>query len=79
MDICFVSGAIYEANFFIINEQFVNDMKKEGLWNNSLSEAVKDVDGDVSLLDIPEKYKEKYKLYGIRCTAHSHAGTSQAV
>ncbi len=55
---------VYEnksGNFFIINEQFVNDMKKEGLWNNSLSEAVKDVDGDVSLLDIPEKYKEKYK------------------
>jgi len=55
---------VYEnksGNFFIINEQFVDDMKKEGLWNAQLADAVKEVDGDVSLLDIPEKYKEKYK------------------
>ena len=55
---------VYEnksGNFFIINEQFVDDMKKEGLWNSQLADAVKEVDGDVSLLDIPEKYKEKYK------------------
>ena len=55
---------VYEnksGNFFIINEQFVDDMKKEGLWTPQLADAVKEVDGDVSLLDIPEKYKEKYK------------------
>ena len=55
---------VYEnksGNFFIINEQFVDDMKKEGLWTSQLADAVKEVDGDVSLLDIPEKYKEKYK------------------
>ena len=44
-----------------MNENFVEDMKKEELWSSSFAEAVKEVDGDVSLLDIPDKYKEKYK------------------
>ena len=55
---------VYECksgNFYVVNEQFVNDMKKEGLWSPQLAEAVKEVDGDVMLLDIPEKYREKYK------------------
>ena len=55
---------VYECksgNFYVVNEQFVNDMKKEGLWSPRLAEAVKEVDGDVMLLDIPEKYQEKYK------------------
>ena len=55
---------VYECksgNFYVTNEQFVNDMKKEGLWSPQLAEAVKDVDADVTLLDIPEKYIEKYK------------------
>ena len=55
---------VYEnksGNFYIMNEDFVEDMKKEGLWSSSFAEAVKEVDGDVSLLDIPDKYKEKYK------------------
>ena len=55
---------VYECksgNFYVVNEQFVNDMKEEGLWSPQLAEAVKEVDGDVTLLDIPEKYREKYK------------------
>jgi len=55
---------VYECksgNFYVVNEQFVNDMKKEGLWSPQLAEAVKEVDGDVMLLDIPKKYQEKYK------------------
>ena len=55
---------VYEnksGNFYITNEQFVEDMKKEGLWSPRFAEAVKEADGDVTLLDIPEKYKEKYK------------------
>ena len=51
---------VYECksgNFYVVNEQFVNDMKKEGLWSPQLAEAVKEVDGDVMLLDIPEKYQ----------------------
>jgi ribonucleoside-diphosphate reductase alpha chain len=55
---------VYECksgNFYITNEQFVSDMKKAGLWSAQLAEAVKDVDGDVTLLKIPKIYQEKYK------------------
>ena len=57
---------VYEnksGNFYIINEHFVNDMKKEGLWSSELAALVKSVDGDLSLLngDIPDVIKEKYK------------------
>jgi ribonucleoside-diphosphate reductase alpha chain len=55
---------VYECqsgNFYVTNEQFVNDMKKEGIWSPQLAEAVKEVDGDVMLLDIPKQYQEKYK------------------
>jgi len=49
------------GKYYMINEYFVNDMKKEGLWSYQFSEKVKVSDGDVSVLDIPVKYKEKYK------------------
>jgi len=55
---------VYECksgNFYVVNEQFVNDMKKEGIWNADFAEAVKEADGDVSLLDIPKHLQEKYK------------------
>lgn len=54
---------VYEnisGNFYIINEHFVRDMKKEGIWSEEFAAAVKAVDGDVSRLNIPEKYKLKY-------------------
>jgi ribonucleoside-diphosphate reductase alpha chain len=55
---------VYEntaGNTFIINEHFVNDMKKIGIWNPTFAAAVKAVDGDVMRLAIPQKYKDKYK------------------
>ena len=57
---------VYEnksGNFYITNPYFVEDMKKEGLWSSELSNLVKSVDGDLSLLngDIPDWIKEKYK------------------
>lgn len=57
---------VYEnksGNFYITNEHFVNDMKKEGLWTPDLAALIKSVDGDVSLLngDIPDWVKAKYK------------------
>ena len=57
---------VYEnksGNFYITNQHFVNDMKKEGLWNSDLAKLVKSVDGDLSLLngDIPSWIKDKYK------------------
>jgi ribonucleoside-diphosphate reductase alpha chain len=36
-------------------------MKKRGLWNTEVAEAVKQADGDISLLNIPEDLKELYK------------------
>ena len=57
---------VYEnksGNSYIINEHFVNDMKKEGLWSPEVAALVKNVDGDLSRLngDIPDWIKEKYK------------------
>lgn len=55
---------VYEnksGNLAIINEYFVNDMKKEGIWNEQFAKRLREADGDVTLLDIPIKYKEKYK------------------
>jgi ribonucleoside-diphosphate reductase alpha chain len=59
---------VYEnksGDLMIINEHFVNDMKKIGIWCPAFAEAVKAVDGDVEQLNIPDKYKAKYK------TAHA--------
>lgn len=57
---------VYEnksGNFYITNQHFVDDMKREGLWNAETSQLVKSVDGDLSLLEIgiPSWIKDKYK------------------
>lgn len=57
---------VYEnksGNFYIINEHFVKDMKKRGLWNKDMADLIKKVDGDLSLLngEIPQEIKDKYK------------------
>lgn len=49
------------GNYYIVNRHFINDMKKEGIWSPAFAEAVKTVDGDVTRLDIPQKYKDLYK------------------
>lgn len=57
---------VYEnksGNFYIMNEYFVNDMKKEGLWTPDIIKMVKEVDGDIALLNgmLPAWIKNKYK------------------
>ena len=57
---------VYEnksGNFYITNEHFVADMKREGLWTPEIISMVKEADGDVGLLNgaIPDWIKEKYK------------------
>jgi ribonucleoside-diphosphate reductase alpha chain len=58
---------VYEnksGNLFITNEWFVKECKDLGIWNNAFREALKMVDGDVSLLSdevIPIDLKSKYK------------------
>ena len=50
------------GNYYIVNFNFVDDMKKRGLWNNDIAEAVKQADGDISSLNIPEDLKSIYKI-----------------
>lgn len=55
---------VYEnksGSYYIINSHFVNDMKKLGLWNPTFAAKLKDVDGDVSAMNVPDFYKQKYK------------------
>ena len=55
---------VYEnssGNTYILNEHFVRDMKKIGVWSPQFVAELKAVDGDVLKLDIPEKYQQKYK------------------
>tara|TARA_R100000008_G_scaffold86724_1_gene81142 strand:- start:7099 stop:9534 length:2436 start_codon:yes stop_codon:yes gene_type:complete len=49
------------GNYYIVNFNFVDDMKSRGLWNSEIAEALKQADGDVSLLNIPEDLKAIYK------------------
>ena len=50
------------GNYYIVNFNFVDAMKERGLWNNEIAEAVKQADGDVSVLNIPEDLKSIYKI-----------------
>ena len=49
------------GNIFIINEHFVDAMEKEGIWCDDFAEAVAEADGNVTVLNIPDKYKELFK------------------
>jgi ribonucleoside-diphosphate reductase alpha chain len=55
---------VYEnksGQYYLINEHFVRDMKAEGIWSDSFAESLKESDGYIQYLNIPDKYKEKYK------------------
>ena len=52
------------GEFTQINEYFVEDIKKLGLWSQEFVNAVKSIDGDLSKLEegkLPEKILSKYK------------------
>jgi ribonucleoside-diphosphate reductase alpha chain len=49
------------GNYYIVNFHFVDAMKKRGLWTAEMAEAVKQADGDISLLNIPQDLKDIYK------------------
>ena len=56
---------VYEnksGNLTIVNEWFIKECKKRGIWNQALVDAIKSVDGDISLLngDIPEDLKSRF-------------------
>jgi ribonucleoside-diphosphate reductase alpha chain len=55
---------VYEnksGNYYLLSPHFVRDMKAEGIWSEEFAELVRDANGAVADLDIPEKYKEKYR------------------
>ena len=52
------------GEFTMVNEHFVKDMKKLGLWDQKLIDELKRWDGDVlsiQAIDIPEEIRMKYK------------------
>ena len=56
---------VYEnesGNYYMLNSSFVSKMESLGLWSEGLAEALKEADGDVSLLKgIPDKVVDVYK------------------
>lgn len=49
------------GNFTLVNEYFVAEMKRCGLWGVELLNQIKQNDGDISKLSIPKKIKEQFK------------------
>lgn len=49
------------GEFTVVNEWFVQKMKKLGLWCDELVTAIKQVDGDVLKLKIPDDVKKEFK------------------
>lgn len=50
------------GEFTMVNEQFAQDAKSAGIWDQSLIDEIKNSDGDVSQIPrIPETLKDKYK------------------
>tara|TARA_R100000700_G_scaffold41282_1_gene61282 strand:+ start:7663 stop:10113 length:2451 start_codon:yes stop_codon:yes gene_type:complete len=48
------------GEFTMVNEHFVEIAKKKGIWCNQLVDALKEVDGDISLLSIEKNIKEEF-------------------
>ena len=50
------------GEFTIVNSYLIEDLKKEGLWNDELRERLKYYDGSVQMMpEMPQKLKNKYK------------------
>ncbi len=50
------------GEFTVVNEYLVNDLKRLGLWNQTMLEAIKAADGSVQdVTTIPPKLRAKYK------------------
>lgn len=49
------------GNYMIVNPFFVEKMEEAELWSEELAEALSEADGDVTLLNIPNEYKELFK------------------
>ncbi len=55
------------GDFIVLNRHLVNDLKKEGLWNQEMLDQLKYFDGELSdIEDIPDHLKEKHQtVFGV--------------
>ncbi|BCX46916.1 ribonucleoside-diphosphate reductase subunit alpha [Haloferula helveola] len=55
------------GDFIVLNGTLVNDLKKEGLWNQEMLDQLKYFDGELdSIDDIPEAIKQKHRtVFGV--------------
>lgn len=54
--------SVLGGDFTVINDWFVEDMKKLGLWNHSMVSKIKQVDGDLyKIPEVPESIAKKYR------------------
>ncbi|MBK1831119.1 ribonucleoside-diphosphate reductase subunit alpha [Verrucomicrobiaceae bacterium R5-34] len=55
------------GDFIVLNRQLVNDLKKEGLWNQEMLDLLKYYDGELTDIEtIPDALKEKHKtVFGV--------------
>lgn len=52
----------FSGEFTCLNEFLVNDLQKLGLWNDTMLEKIKQLDGNIStIIEIPETIRAKYK------------------
>ena len=50
------------GDFIVLNRELVNDLKKEGLWNQDMLDQLKYFDGELAdIEDIPDSLKEKHQ------------------
>ncbi len=55
------------GDFIVLNRHLVNDLKKEGLWNQEMLDQLKYFDGELSdIEDMPDHLKEKHQtVFGV--------------
>ena len=55
------------GDFIVLNRHLVNDLKKEGLWNQEMLDQLKYFDGELTdIEDMPEHLKEKHQtVFGV--------------
>lgn len=49
------------GSFTMIDEWFVEKAKKDGLWSKELLQEIKEADGNIAKVNVPEKYKKQFK------------------
>ena len=52
----------FSGEFTVVNDALVRELQELGLWNDTMLEKIKQLDGNIStIIEIPETVREKYK------------------